>query len=72
MLAPMKCTVPHDWIWPLTAADALGSALDLIISGPETDLDVIADLTTFPPDARRREIRALLTAQGRRAPIVVR
>lgn len=53
-------SVPHDWLWPITASDAIGSRIGLIVrdktSGEETEID----LGTFPPSMRLREIRARL------------
>lgn len=58
-------TVPHDWLWPLTAADAIGSGIDLIVSDGASDL--VANLALFPPNTHLREIRDLLKGQNKRA-----
>jgi len=64
--------VPHNWIWPLTAADAIGSGIDLSVNDLESGDQVVADLKMFPPNTRLREIRDLLKAQKRKSTIVVR
>jgi hypothetical protein len=63
-------TVPHDWLWPLTASDAVGSGIDLIVS--DGTLELVADMASFPPKTRLREIRELLKGQGKRARLHVR
>lgn len=67
-----RYTVPHDWLWPMTVVDAIGSEIDLLISDPETAQELIADLTSFPPKTRLRDIRAIMKMQGRRARLIVR
>ncbi len=57
-------TVPHDWLWPMTAADAVASRVDLIVS--EQAQEITPDLSTFPPNTRLREIRDALKAPGRK------
>jgi hypothetical protein len=63
-------TVPHDWLWPMTTADAISSNLDLVIVDGEQALT--ADLSTFPPRMRLREIRAAMKSAGRKARLYVR
>jgi hypothetical protein len=65
-------SVPHDWLWPLTISDALGSEIDLIVTEPATGVEIVANLGSFPPNTRLRDVRALLKDQGRRARLVVR
>jgi hypothetical protein len=65
-------TVPHDWLWPLTASDAIGSRIDLIITDPADGESITADLATFPPNARLREIRDHIKAAGRKVRLTVR
>jgi hypothetical protein len=64
--------VPHNWIWPLTAEDAVGSRIDLVVSDLECPDQMVADLAAFPPNTRLREIRDLLKGKGRQSRIVVR
>jgi hypothetical protein len=63
-------TVPHDWLWPMTAADAIASEVDLIIS--DEAQDIVADLGAFPSAMRLREIRDLMRSAGRKARLYVR
>lgn len=65
-------TVPHDWLWPLTAADALGSGIDLIISHPETGAETIVDLAGVEPATRLRDLRNNLKPNGWRSRLLVR
>jgi hypothetical protein len=65
-------SVPLEWLWPLTVSDAMGSGIDLIVSEPATGLEIVADLQSFPPNTRLRDVRILLKAQERRARLVVR
>jgi len=58
-------TVPHDWLWPMTASDAVASNVDLIISDGTTE--IAADLSAFPPSMRLREIREVMKSDGRKA-----
>jgi hypothetical protein len=67
-----RFTVPFDWLWPMTAADAIGSEIDLILRDRETGEEMVADLSTFPPDTRLREIKALLKDKGLAARLHVR
>jgi hypothetical protein len=63
-------TVPHDWLWPMTAADAIASNVDLILAeGPQ---EMMPDLTSFPPSMRLRDIRDAVKAPGRRVRLHVR
>ena len=65
-LAIDRYGIPHDWLWPLTAADALGSGIELIVQEIVTGRDLAIDLTTFPPNVRLREIKTLVAGEGRR------
>lgn len=60
-----RSTVPHDWLWPMTVADAIASNVDLIVS--DGTMQIVADLSTFPPSMRLREIRDTMKAAGRMA-----
>jgi hypothetical protein len=62
-------TVPHSWIWPMTAADAIASRVELMISDELQEHS--ADLSTFPPSMRLREIRDLVKHAGRKVRLVV-
>ena len=64
-----RSTVPHAWLWPITAADALASRIDLIVHDGSQSL--VADLTTFPVNMRLREIRDLMKSTGRNARLQV-
>jgi hypothetical protein len=63
-------TVPHGWLWPMAAADAIASNVDLIIG--HDGKEIVADLSTFPPTMRLREIRDTLKASGRNARLYVK
>lgn len=65
-------TVPHDWLWPMTTADALASGVDVIVSDPETGQEMTVDLTAFPPGTRLQKIKAAMKAGGRRVRLYVR
>jgi hypothetical protein len=61
-----RSTVPLDWLWPLTASDAVTSGIDVIIHDVETGQEITIDLTTLPQATRLREIRAHQRGLGRR------
>ena len=63
-------TVPHNWLWPMTAEDAIASKVDLIVS--ENGQEIAADLSTFPPSMRLREVRDLVRSAGRRVRLYIR
>ena len=61
-----RYTVPHDWLWPITAADAVGSEIDVIVRDLASDQEMILDLSAFPETMRLREIRAHVKEVGGR------
>jgi hypothetical protein len=63
-------TVPHDWLWRMTAADAILSNIDLLVV--EGAKEHTSDLATFPPSMRLREIRDALKAPGRKVRLYVK
>lgn len=63
-------TAPHAWLWPMTAADAIASGVELILS--EGAQEIAPDLATFPATMRLRDIRDLVRAPGRKARLNVR
>lgn len=63
-------TVPHGWLWPITAEDAIASNVDLILSDGADE--IAADLSIFPATMRLREIRDLMKSAGRKARLYVR
>jgi hypothetical protein len=63
-------SVPHDWLWPMTAADAIASNVDLVIV--EGVQEFAPDLSTFPASMRLREIRDAVKASGRKVRLYVR
>ena len=63
-------TVPHDWLWPMTAADAMASNIDLVIA--EGTKEITPELSAFPPKMRLRDIREALKAPGRKVRLHVR
>jgi hypothetical protein len=65
-------TVPHDWLWPLTVADAIGSDIDLIVRDAATNAEMTLDLSSFLPNTRLREIKAQLRSSGRRLRLHIR
>ena len=65
-------TVPHDWLWPLTAADALGSGIDLIIRDPASGAETMVDLSNIEPATRLRDIRSKVKETGARVRLYVR
>lgn len=62
-------TVPHSWLWPITAADAISSGIELIIA--DEGQEIAVDLSTFPANMRLREIRELMRSSGRKARLYV-
>ncbi|MBV9931701.1 MAG: hypothetical protein JO013_12250 [Alphaproteobacteria bacterium] len=65
-------TVDHKRLWPITAADALGSAIDVVVRDPGTGEEVLVDLSSLPPSTRLQKIAAHAKATGRWARLVVR
>jgi len=63
-------TMPHDWLWPMTASDAIASDVDLIISNGTMEIE--ADLSAFPASMRLREIRDMMKLHGRKARLHVK
>jgi hypothetical protein len=63
-------TVPHGWLWPMTAADAIASNVDLIVS--DGTIEIVADLSAFPQTMRLREIRDMLKPSRRKARLHVK
>ncbi len=63
-------TVPHDWLWPITAGDAVASGVDLLIS--EGTTEIVAELSAFPESMRLREIRDAMRAAGRKSRLYVK
>lgn len=59
-------------LWPMTAADALGAKIDVVVHDISSGAEVVVDLTQMPPSMRLQEIRAHATATGRQARLVVR
>jgi hypothetical protein len=55
-------TIPHAWLWPMTASDATGSNIDVIVRDKASGGEVVIDLSTFPASTRLREIKASLVA----------
>ena len=67
-----RMAVPHAWLWPLTARDAIDSGIDLIARDPETGTALATDLAAFPSTMRLSAIRAALKARGLRCRLHVR
>ena len=65
-----RWTVPHDWLWPMAAADAIASRVDLIVI--DAAHEHTADLSSFPPTMRLRDICDLMRSAGRKARLHVR
>jgi hypothetical protein len=61
-----RYTIPHDWLWPITASDALGSCVELIVRDLGTGKEMVLDLGAFPPSMRLREIKAHIKQAGGR------
>jgi len=61
-----RASVPHDWLWPITAADAIGSGIDMIVRDLATRQEMTLDLSGFPSGTRLREIKATIMASGGR------
>jgi hypothetical protein len=59
-------SIPHDWLWPITAADAIGSSIELIVRDNATGQELTVDLEAFPSTVRLREIRASILKTGGR------
>lgn len=59
-------------LWPITAADAIGSEVDVVIRDPATGEEVVVDLRTIPPNTRLQKIKAHAKVAGRRARLVIR
>jgi hypothetical protein len=55
-----RYTVPHDWLWPITVSDAIGSRVDLVVRDKASGNETVVDLATFPASMRLREIKASL------------
>ncbi len=64
--------VPHDWLWPMTVSDAIGSDIGLIVRDPEEGTEMEADLAVFPQTMRIRDIKAALKERGKRTRLYVR
>lgn len=64
--------VPEKRLWALTAADAIGSDIDVLIHDPATRQDLMFDLTAMPPTTRLQKIRAHASSRGCRARLIVR
>ena len=58
-------------LWPITAADAIGSNIDFVVCDPQSHEEVVVDLTTVPPNTRLQIIKAHAKAQGRRARLII-
>lgn len=63
--------IDHKRLWPMTAADALGSRVDVVITELETSDEVFVDLATFPANIRLSKIKEHARLNGRRARLVV-
>lgn len=59
-------------LWPITAADAIGSNIDLVVYDPQSHEEVLVDLTTVPPNTRLQIVKAHAKAKGRRARLIIR
>jgi hypothetical protein len=67
-----RCSVDHKRLWSMTAADAIGSGIDVVVSDPETGEEIVVELASIPSGARIQKIKAHAKAGGRRARLVVR
>lgn len=67
-----RSNILHDWLWPMTVADAIASEIELIIRDPETGQEVTLDLVTVPPNTRLREVKAHQRVLGRGVRLHVR
>jgi len=67
-----RYAVDHKRLWPITATDALGSAIDVVVRDPGTREEVLVDLSSLPPSTRLQEIKSHANGTGRRARLVVR
>lgn len=61
-----RYSIPHAWLWPMTVADAIGSGIDIIVRDLASDVEIEADLGSFPSNTRLREIKAMIAASGGR------
>lgn len=59
-------------LWPITAEDALGSEIDVIIRDPASGEEVLVDLASLPPQTRLQIIKAHAYTAGRRARLNIR
>lgn len=59
-------SIPHDWLWPITVSDAIGSAIEVIVRDRATGQELSLDLAQFQPKTRLREIKAQVMASGGR------
>ena len=64
--------VPTKRLWPITAADAIGSDIDVVILDPATGEEIEFDLAALPPHTRLQKIKAHAKDRGCRARLVVR
>jgi hypothetical protein len=65
-------TVPHEWLWRLTAGDAVGSNIDLIVREPGSGREVMLSLTDLSPNTMLRDLRASIRASGQSVRLHVR
>ncbi|MCW2393761.1 hypothetical protein [Sphingobium sp. B8D3C] len=59
-------------LWPMTASDAIGSKVDVVIRDLATGEEVVVDLNLMPPNTRLQKIKAHAIANGRRARLIIR
>jgi hypothetical protein len=64
--------VPHKRLWAITVSDAIGSGIEVAVSDPATDEQVMVDLETLPPNTRLQKVKAHASQTGRRARLIVR
>jgi hypothetical protein len=67
-----RYAVAHKRLWPITAADAIGSNVGVVLRDLATGKKVVVDLKTIPPNTRLQKIKAHAKETGRRARLIVR
>jgi len=58
-------------LWPITAADAIGSNIDVVVCDLASGEETLVDLTMFRPTTRLQEIKKDAKSKGRRARLIV-
>lgn len=64
--------VPSKRLWPITAGDAIGSGISVILHDPTSGADIPVDLATIRPSTRLQNLRIQAKAAGCRARLIVR